>query len=110
MLKQNMFHLIILFCSSLMMHLYGMQDLYKSTDIIASDIDQLVLQGIEHIKQKGLLFSAKAGSGQQAYDVNYILTNPLNRVHNIRNPIAKRYFCKELLAYFKGSLNVNDCL
>jgi thymidylate synthase len=80
------------------------------TQIAAHDIDTLVLKGIRHIKEKGELFEARAGSGQQAYDVNYILLNPLNRVHNLRKPTSVKYFCKELLAYFKGSLNVDDGL
>ncbi len=82
----------------------------QSTDIVADNIDALVVQGIEHIKNKGEVFTARAGSGQQAYDVNYILTNSINRVHTLRNPVATKYFARELLAYFKGSLNVKDGL
>lgn len=82
----------------------------QSVDIVADNLDDLVIQGIEHIKDKGELFSARAGSGQQAYDVNYILTDPRNRVHTLRNPVASRYFARELLAYFRGSLKVEDGL
>jgi thymidylate synthase len=78
--------------------------------IKSGNIDSLVIQGIRHIKDHGELFEARAGSGQQAYDVTYTLTNPLYRVHNLRMPTSVKYFCKELLAYFKGSLNVNDGL
>src|ERR1700733_2227545 len=78
--------------------------------ITANNIDILVLKGIQHIKDHGELFEARAGSGQQAYDVNYVLLNPLNRVHNLHKPTSVKYFCKELLAYFKGSLNVDDGL
>jgi len=82
----------------------------ETVNIIGNNVDELVLKGINHIKNNGELFEARAGSGQQAYDVNYTLLNPLNRVHNIRQPIATKYFCRELLAYFKGSLDVNDGL
>lgn len=78
--------------------------------ITADNIDELVLKGIKHIKDHGELFEARAGSGQQAYDVNYALTNPINRVHHIRKERAIKYFCRELLAYFNGSLNVKDGL
>jgi len=79
-------------------------------NLISNNIDQLVIDGISYIKEHGDLFEANAGSGQQAYDVNYILTNPLNRVHTLRGKIARRYFCRELLAYFNGSLKVHDGL
>lgn len=78
--------------------------------IVGENVDELVLKGIKSIKEKGELFEARAGSGQQAYDVTYTLVSPLNRVHNIRKPVALRYLCRELLAYFNGSLNVNDGL
>ncbi len=38
------------------------------------------------------------------------MVNPLNRVHNLRKPAAVKYLCRELLAYFNGSLNINDGL
>lgn len=82
----------------------------ENINIIGNNIDELVIKGIAHIKNKGDLFEAQAGSGQQAYDINYTLLNPLNRVHNLRNPVATKYFCRELLAYFKGSLDVNEGL
>lgn len=81
-----------------------------TTDISADNVDELVYKGIAYIKDHGERFNARAGSGIQAYDVNYILTNPQNRVHNLRGDIAKRYFCRELLAYFKGSLKVDEGL
>lgn len=51
----------------------------QSIDIMSNNIDELVVKGINHIKNNGELFEAYTGSGQQAYDVNYILLNPLNR-------------------------------
>ena len=80
------------------------------THLVGENIDDLILKGIKNIKDKGELFEARAGSGQQAYDVNYTLLNPLNRVHRLREQVSRRYFCRELLAYFKGSLNVNEGL
>lgn len=78
--------------------------------IVADNLDQLVLKGIEHIQKQGEQFDSRAGSGQQAYDVTYILLNPLKRLHIIRQPKSIQYFCRELLAYFKGSLNVKEGL
>jgi len=78
--------------------------------ITSNNIDELMLKGIKYIKNYGELFEARAGSGQQAYDVDYVLLNPLNRVLTIRKSIAVKYFCRELLAYFRGSLNVDDGL
>jgi thymidylate synthase len=109
---------LLLYCLSSFLHSNAMDvapsslDILSSssTDITADNVNQLVLYGIEHIQKNGFLFTARAGSGQQAYDVNYILTNPLNRVHTLRNPVATKYFCRELLAYFRGSLDVNDGL
>lgn len=46
----------------------------------------------------------------QAYDVTYTLSNPQQRLHLLRKEKAITYFCRELLAYFKGSLYVKDGL
>ena len=37
--------------------------------IAEANLDDLVLKGIRHIKDNGETFKARAGSGQQAYDV-----------------------------------------
>ncbi len=84
--------------------------LITNNTLVADNIDELVLKGIKHIHDYGERFSACAGSGQQAYNVSYILTNPRNRVHNIRKISAIRYFSREMMAYFEGSLNVDDGL
>lgn len=90
---------------------YGWNETYETPITIAADnLDDLVVNGIKNIQEKGELFKANAGSGQQAYDVSYTLLNPLNRLHLIRQPKSIKYFCRELLAYFKGSLKVNDGL
>ena len=73
-------------------------------------LDELVVSGVDHIQTHGERFSARAGSGQQAYDVAYTLLNPTDRLHLIRQPTSIKYFCRELLAYFKGSLHVKDGL
>lgn len=78
--------------------------------IRGKSVDELVLKGIKHIDKHGKNFKAKAGSGKQAYDVSYTLLNPQDRLHSIRSEKSIKYFCRELLAYFKGSLNVNDGL
>lgn len=81
-----------------------------SINIIEENLDSLIIKGIAHIKENGEYFKARAGNGQQAYNVNYTLMNPINRVHLLRQPKSIKYFCRELLAYFKGSLYVNEGL
>src|ERR1700689_223378 len=78
--------------------------------IVGNTLDELILKGIRHIQEHGKKFSARAGSGLQAYDVSYTLLDPTKRLHCIRQPISIRYFCRELLAYFKGSLKVQEGL
>ena len=78
--------------------------------IAEANLDDLVLKGIRHIKDNGETFKARAGSGQQAYDVSYTLLDPKNRLHLIRKPRSTRYFCRESLAYFKGGLDVDEGL
>lgn len=79
-------------------------------NIVADNIDDLIINGVKNIEKNGELFEANAGSGQQCYDVNYVLTNPLNRVHNARKPTSIKYLSRELIAYFNGSLKVKDGL
>jgi len=81
-----------------------------SITIAEQNLDDLILKGIQNIRDKGELFKARAGNGQQAYDVSYTLLNPINRLHLIRQPKSIKYFCRELLAYFKGSLRVDEGL
>lgn len=78
--------------------------------IVAEDVDQLVVKGIKYITEHGFPISVTAGTGIQAFGVNYVLLNSRNRVHNLRYPASLRYLCRELLAYFKGSPNVTDGL
>ena len=82
----------------------------QPVNLVSSNLDDLVLQGVQHIKDHGSLFQARAGSGQQAFDVSYTLTNPRNRVHNLRAPAATKYLAREFLAYFNGSLKVDEGL
>ena len=81
-----------------------------SFNIISSNLDELVIEGIKHIEANGDYFNARAGSGIQAFDVNYILTNSQDRIHLLRDPTSTRYLSRELLAYFRGSLNVDEGL
>lgn len=82
----------------------------RPVTIAESSLDELVLNGVRHIKDCGEEFNARAGSGRQAYDVSYTLLDPKNRLHSIRKPRSTRYFCRESLAYFKGSLDVDEGL
>lgn len=84
---------------------------FENPIVLAEEnLDSLILSGIKYIQNKGECFKARAGSGQQAYDVSYTLLNPCNRLHKIRYPKSIKYFCREMLAYFKGSLNVCEGL
>ena len=83
---------------------------YYIKEITAADIDELVLKGIQHIKNSGERINVTAGTGLQAYGVTYVLTDTMRRVHNLRYPSSLRYLCRELIAFFKGSLNVQDGL
>lgn len=79
-------------------------------EISASNLDQLVVAGVRNIVQNGERFNARAGSGQQDYGVSYTLIDPTDRLHLLRQPRSVRYFCREMLAYFNGSLKVEDGL
>lgn len=80
-----------------------------STNILSDNIDELVLKAIKHISENGVMIKDNPKPCQQVYSTDFTLLNPLNRVHNLRGP-ARKYLCRELLAFFKGSLNVNDGL
>lgn len=73
-------------------------------------LDSIILKGIRYINERGEQFQARAGSGLQSYDVTYLLLDSCNRLHNLRKPIAIKYFCRELIAYCNGSLKVADGL
>lgn len=107
MIKTKYTSLLLLLIS---FSLYTQDYIIEPVNIIGTNIDDLVTKGIQHIEEHGSRFEARAGSGKQAYDVNFILSDPHNRVHTLRAPVATRYLCRELLAYFKGSLDVNDGL
>ncbi|AGK47630.1 thymidylate synthase family protein [Burkholderia thailandensis MSMB121] len=79
------------------------------TNIYGDSVDDLVRQGIHNIVKEGRKIKSRAGDAMQAYGVNYILKDPRSRVHSLRNG-AKRYLCRELLAYFSGSLKAENGL
>jgi thymidylate synthase len=79
------------------------------TNIYGNTVDDLVKQGIHNIVQKGQPIKSRAGDAIQAYGVNYVLNNPRNRVHSLRSG-AKKYFCRELIAYFSGNLKAESGL
>jgi thymidylate synthase len=83
---------------------------FKIETILANDIDTLVVKGVQYIKAHGSRIQATAGPALQAYAVNYVLLDSRNRIHSLRHPESVRYFCRELLAYFQGSRNVEDGL
>lgn len=81
---------------------------YLTTDIVGDSVDSLVVQGIDHVRTHGDDLDARAGTGIQAYNVNYVLTDPYNRVHALRAPTSIGYLARELLVYFQGTLNAED--
>lgn len=81
-----------------------------AVEIKSKKLDTLVCDAVRHILTNGEPFQAQAGHGIQAYDVSYTLSNPENRLLLLRHPASTKYYCRELLAYFNGSLNVNDGL
>ncbi|WP_217895917.1 thymidylate synthase [Bacillus thuringiensis] len=78
-------------------------------NIYGENVDELVKQSINYIFKNGEKIQVRAGNALQSYGVNYILTNPRNRIHCLRKG-AIQYLCRELLAYFKGSLKASDGL
>lgn len=80
--------------------------MYEEYTIIEESIDRLVKQGIIHIKETGRRVKTRSGDALQSNNVTYVLTNCRNRVHTLRPDKSIKYFARELLAYFYGSLNV----
>ncbi|HSW88270.1 MAG TPA: thymidylate synthase [Candidatus Saccharimonadales bacterium] len=78
--------------------------MFKTDDILGQSVDELVVKGIEHVSKQGENLDARAGSGIQAYNLNYILSNCRDRIHCLRNPQSVRYLSRELLLYFSGTL------
>ncbi len=71
--------------------------------------DAAATLGAKNVLDNGQRVRTRAGEALQAYGVNYILTDPRNRLHLSRSG-AIRYLCRELRAYFFGSLRVADGL
>jgi thymidylate synthase len=82
--------------------------MYKEQTIIENSIDDLIVAGIRHIETTGEPISVEAGDAIQSYNVTYVLNNTLARIHTLRNPVSKKYLAGELMAYFRGSLQVDD--
>jgi len=78
--------------------------------IKSNNLDDLIIKAIKFIVKRGKYINTNAGRCQQAYSVTYVLLNSRNRVHWLRAPNSVRYLAKELLAFFDGSLNINDGL
>ncbi|KNC87946.1 thymidylate synthase [Trabulsiella odontotermitis] len=81
----------------------------KFLTIAADSVDELVRKGIHYILSEGESISSRAGDAQQAYGVNYLLRQPLNRLHTARKGAIK-YLSREFLAYFQGSLKAENGL
>ncbi|EHL3456918.1 thymidylate synthase [Salmonella enterica] len=82
---------------------------FRSFDIFAENMDELVEIAIGHIHRVGEIVDTRAGKALQAYNINYILKKPNKRLHTVRKGAIK-YLCRELIAYFNGSLKVDDGL
>jgi thymidylate synthase len=78
--------------------------------VTSPTLDGLFLEGAGIIIREGRKINTHAGEALQVVNVVYVLTNSRNRVFLLRNPTSTRYMCRELLAYFRGSLNVEDGL
>ena len=83
---------------------------WQRTSFVADNMDDLVFQGIQHIQEFGERLVSRNGPGLQAFQVDYVLTNSRSRLHLLRAPDTIRYLCRELIAYFRGSLLVKDGL
>ncbi|WP_027622516.1 thymidylate synthase [Acetivibrio clariflavus] len=88
----------------------GLEQKVQSVDIKEESVDRLVYKGILNIINSGVNIKSRAGEALQAYNTNYFLLNPRRRLHTLREKVAIRYLCRELLSYFKGSLKVWDGL
>jgi len=83
---------------------------FENHSIIASSVDELVRMGTQHVLDHGDRFTARAGSGLQAYGTAYALEDGSARLHTLRAPQSTTYLARELYAYFRGSLAVEDGL
>lgn len=91
----------------------ALQDIVKYAqhrEVQASSLDELVVKGVRLIESSGSKIIARAGNAEQSYHVSYILLDPRNRLHRLRNPFSIQYFCRELLAYFNNSLKADEGL
>ncbi|MEQ1968114.1 thymidylate synthase [Xenorhabdus nematophila] len=77
--------------------------------IKGNSVDELVKNGVNYISNSGERISSRAGSALQAYGVNYVLEDPRNRLHSLRNGAIK-YLSREFLAYFSGCLKAEEGL
>ena len=82
--------------------------MYREKTIIESSVDDLAKKGIEYIEQEGRNVDTHNGRALQADNVTYVLNDCRNRVLTLRYEKSLRYFARELLAYFYGSLNVDE--
>lgn len=79
------------------------------SNIYGESVDELIIKASNNIIKTGQRINSRAGSALQSYGINYILVNPRNRIHTLRSG-ALTYLCREFIAYFKGSLKVDDGL
>lgn len=83
---------------------------FSPIDLRSSSVDELVAAGARTVRSHGTRIQARAGDAIQACRISYVLMDSTNRVHAFRAPTSVTYLARELLAYFGGSLNVEEGL
>lgn len=83
---------------------------WAPTIIQADSVDDLVLRGILHVKGTGRKIRPRAGNARQSFNLVFILNNSRNRIQYARYPETLIYLCRETIAYFRGSNQINDGL
>jgi thymidylate synthase len=78
--------------------------------LTAPTLDGLFLQGAGIILRDGRDINSRAGEALQVTNVGYDLADSRNRIFWLRHPTSTKYMCREFLAYFRGSLHVEDGL
>ncbi len=82
--------------------------MYKEKTIICPSVDLLVKEGVNYINNNGRRVCTHAGDAIQTNNTTYVLTECRNRLHTLRSEKAIKYFARELLSYFSGSLDIHS--
>lgn len=70
--------------------------------------DELVINAVDFVLEYGSNLQARSGSGLQVANVNYVLINPRDRLHFLRQPTSIDYQKQEFLMYFQGTRKAAD--